>query len=304
VDRDGKAEPLAAQPDAYVNPRISPDGKQLALGIGGGIDSGSIWRLDLVRPTRTRLTSDKGADFSPLWTPDGKQIAYVSFRPEAGGYFLNRRAANGTGKEETITGGLMIPSSWSGDGKSMIVTKSVSLDPRNLDIGTLSMQGGHTYKPLLQEKHNEYQPRVSPDGQWIVYTSDESGRDEIYVRPFPDVEKDKLLVSNDGGHSPLWSRDGREIFYRSGDAVMAIPVNPASGFTAGAPKTLFRGVYVSLERAFSGTRDLDPWDISHDGKRFLMMKESGPAESAAAGIHRINIVLNWFEDLKQRAPAK
>jgi hypothetical protein len=118
------------------------------------------------------------------------------------------------------------------------------------------------------------------------------------------VEKDKLLVSNDGGHSPLWSRDGREIFYRSGDAVMAIPVNPASGFTAGAPKTLFRGVYVSLERAFSGTRDLDPWDISHDGKRFLMMKESGPAESAAAGIHRINIVLNWFEDLKQRVPAK
>jgi serine/threonine-protein kinase len=160
------------------------------------------------------------------------------------------------------------------------------------------MEGDHKWRPLLQEKYVELQPKISPDGRWMAYMSNESGKAEIYVRPFPEVNKGRWQVSTSGGDTPLWSPNGRELFYRNGDSVMAVAVETGQTFKCGKPESLFRGTYTSL------LQDMHTWDISPDGKRFLMMKEVGSNGSEAGGPRKINIVLNWFEELKQRVPVK
>jgi dipeptidyl aminopeptidase/acylaminoacyl peptidase len=162
------------------------------------------------------------------------------------------------------------------------------------------MEGDRASKPLLQDKYMEIQARISPDGRWIAYSSNESGKMEIYVRPFPDVNKGRWQVSTDGGDSPLWSPDGREIFYLNGDAVMAVSVEAREAFSLGTPKLLFRGTHVAAYPS-----DGTPWDIHPDGKRFLMIKPPAPAGGQSADQPRkVNIVLNWTEELKQRVPVK
>jgi hypothetical protein len=134
----------------------------------------------------------------------------------------------------------------------------------------------------------------------MAYTSDESGRNEIYVRSFPEVDKGKWQVSTNGGSGARWSANGRELFYLSiENSVMAIEVKTQPTFSLGVPSTLFKSIY-SGQTNTSGT----PWDISPDGKRLLMMKEPGSVASTAGGQRKINIVLNWFEELKQRVPVK
>jgi len=138
----------------------------------------------------------------------------------------------------------------------------------------------------------------------MAYTSDESGQAEVYVRPFPDVDSGrKSQVSIGGGRSPLWSPDGRELFYRNGDAVMAVSVRMEPDFNLETPRTLFRGTYLSLP-SFQTPLLLNSWDIDPDGKRFLMIKDAEATEDASAQEKppKINIVLNWFEELKKRVP--
>jgi serine/threonine-protein kinase len=160
----------------------------------------------------------------------------------------------------------------------------------------LSIEGDRAHKTLLQANYSENEPRISPDGRWMAYASDESRKNEIYVRPFPDVNKGRWQVSTNGGETPLWSPDGRELFYLNGDAVMAVAVATKPTFNiVGTPQILFRGTYVP-------SREHDTWDIAPDGKRFLMMKEAGV--TAGGGPRKINIVVNWFEELKQRVPSK
>ena len=131
------------------------------------------------------------------------------------------------------------------------------------------MEGKREIKELLQEKYMESDPKISPDGRYVAYQSDESGKGEIYVRSFPDVTKGKWQVSSGGGNSPLWSPDGRELFYRSGDATMAVDVETEPTFKRGNPKILFRGTYVSnVYQKIAST----PWDIHPNGKKFLMIK--------------------------------
>jgi hypothetical protein len=176
----------------------------------------------------------------------------------------------------------------------------VTPDVRKFDIGMLSMRGNPAEKLLLQRDYQEAQPQISSNGQWIAYTSDESHRKEIYVRSFPDVDKGRWQVSTSGGGSPLWSPDGRELFYISGDAAMAVSVKTEPNFNiVGTPQVLFRGTYVS-----SSPSDGTLWDISPDGKRFLMIKPSGLSESAGRGLRKINVIVNWIEELKQRVPLK
>jgi dipeptidyl aminopeptidase/acylaminoacyl peptidase len=159
----------------------------------------------------------------------------------------------------------------------------------------------------LSASPNSYQcPRISPDGRWMVYTSNESGQNEIYVRQFPNVEGGgRWQISTDGGDSALWLPDGREMFYRNGDTVMAVAVRTEPTFNAETPKSLFRGAYVSPNLTMGSTQ-INPWDISPDGKRFLMLKEAQHTEEipAAEARRKINIVSNWFEELKQRAPVR
>ena len=302
VDKKGKETPIAASPNDYRNPRISPDGTKVALTINSG-DKSDIWIWDLARETMTRLTFNE-ASRSPLWTLDARRIAYFSVSGDKFGVYW--KAADGTGGDEMLGSApdrAISPWSWSKDGKTIALLEAPG--GLNWDIGSLSMEGDHKRKPLLQEKYIELQPKISPDGKWLAYGSDESGSYEIYVRPFPDVNKGRWQVSTNGGDSPLWSPDGRELFYRNGDFVVAVSVETEPAFKCGKPMSLFQGKYQPLS-----LQDAHPWDISPDGSRFLMMKSSAsagaaPAVPAASGPRpKINIVLNWTEELKQRVPVK
>lgn len=297
VDRKGKEEPIAADPDNYFFPSISPDGTKVALKTNTGGNS-DILICDLVHKNRTRLTFDEASDNLPLWARDGKRIVFMSERGKKPAIYW--KAANGTGIDELLvagsTGGPIVPRSWSGDGKTLIFLEANVLN--NSDIGAVSIEGDRTKRLLLHEKQNEVEPKVSPDGRWLAYSSDESGQFQVYVRPFPDVNGGKWQISSSGGNWPLWSPDGRELFYRSEDKYMAVPVKTDPTFSFGTPDLMFQGTYVMSNVPF-----LSNWDISPDGKRFLMMK-SPAALSTAAGSPKINIVLNWFEELKQRVPVK
>ena len=308
VDRKGKEEPLAASPSEYRTPRISPDGTRVALTVhAGDSDKQDIWIWDLLRETMTRLTFNEGSGYS-LWAPDGKRIAFVKALERGGvlGGQVCWKAADGTGEEEKLGSAenrALLPWSWSSDGNTLALFEAnLSTGGVNYDVGMLSMKDKREWKPLLKEKYVEFQPEVSPNGKWMAYASDESGRLEIYVRPFPEVNTGRWQVSTSGGDTPLWSPDGRELFYLKDDSVMAVSVETGPAFKAGKPETLFRGTHVQLS-----TSDGRPWDISPDGKRFLMIKPSASTTAtpaAAAPRQKITIVLNWFEELKQRVPTK
>ncbi len=293
VDRTGKEELLMAPPDDYLFPRISPDGTQAALTVRNSDGNADIWRWNFIRETRTKLTFAEASSFFSVWTSGGARIAFASNRkkPGTGVYW---KAANGTGDDELIVAaptGAIYPSSWSEKIKTLFLQERASVN--NWNISVISLGGNRNKKLLLQEKHNETQPQISPDGRWLAYMSDESGRNEVYVRPYPDVDADKRTISACGGTQPLWSRDGRELFYRCPDGYMAVPVGAGTTFTPGKPTVLYRGAYTSVS-------ETPNWDISRDGKRFLMVKSVALDETP----RRLNIVLNFFEELKRLAPAK
>ncbi len=303
VNREGKEEPLSAPPNEYWDIRISPDGERVALHVK--TPKSNIWIWDLVRKTMMPLTFDEGAgSASPLWTPDGKRILYVWDRENAllGGVYW--KASDGTGEAEKLAsspGRGLIPWSFSKDGKSVVLWE-VTISPLHWDIGLLSMEGDHARQALIQEKHFAKEPRISPNGRWMAYASNESGRYEVYVCPFPDVKKGKWKVSASGGNHPLWSPDGWELFYNNVDATMAVPVETDPFFKYGTPTVLFQGTLGKITSPTSKSMaSYTYWDISHDGKRFLMLKDTpAPAEAP----RKINIILNWTEELKQRVPTK
>jgi Tol biopolymer transport system component len=312
VDREGSEEQIQASPYTYYYPKISPDGTKLAL-TATVSDNVDIWILDLIRGTLSRLTFDEGADYQAVWTPDGKRIAYASYGgqqliPTGELTGIVWKAADGTGVVELLgvsPGKPIFPYSWTPDAKTLVTGES-SLDIQNFDIGMISMEGDHPYTLLLKEDYSETQPQLSPDGRWLAYSSGESEGSQIFVRPFPDVDKGgRWQISTSGGNSPRWSPDGKELFYLIGDniveAVMRVAIETEPAFNAGKPEVLFRGQYIGT-LPDNGT----PYDIHPDGKRFLMMK--GPETTGEetteeeVGPRKITIVLNWFEELKQRVP--
>jgi Tol biopolymer transport system component len=300
VDRDGKEEPLPAPINTYFHPRVSPDGTRVAVGVyhqAVGVDT-YIWNL--VRKTLTRLTFDSAEEDFPLWTADGKKIIFYSEREGNRGIYL--KSADGTGKEELIKpleSSYSFPGALSRDGKALLIQMENSIDV--FSIVALPMEKDGKEKPLLQGKYRYIQPRISPDGRWLAYTSNEFGRNEIFVRPYPEVDSGMWQISSGGGDSALWSPDSRELFYRNGEEVMAVPVMTDRAFNFESPKILFRGTYIQASFIL-GTLELSPWDIHPDGKRFLMIKAAGT--SSAEGPRRIRVVVNWFEELKQHFPAK
>jgi serine/threonine protein kinase len=293
VDRNGKEEPLAASPNAYADPAISPDGTKIALGILS-VSNTDIWIWDLIRKNLTKLILDPGGMGDPLWTPDGKQIVFS--KRHAGKNAIYWKSADGTGKEEPFSSPAERPiwaASWADNGKTLVLDETGT----SANIGMVSTEGDRKWKPLLEEKYNESMPKISPDGRWLAYVSDESGQREVYVCPFPEVNAGKWQVSVGGGVFPLWSPDRQELFYVNGDKIMAVSVKTDPTFSSESPRILFKGTYAFVF-------GVSQWDISRDGKRFLMMKGAEPSASTATGPRRINIVVNWFEELRQRVPIK
>ena len=301
VDREGREEPLAAEPHFYRFPRISPDGKRMAVVIGQTDSDGEIWIYDLVRETLSRFTFDPARDDYPVWTPDGQRLLFSSSRQGAEGSDLFWKRADGTGQVEQLTtrphhqdpysfapdGKRLVFSEWGGAGTGGIGMMSLEAEP----IAKMLIQEPYQVSSGLQNVSATSRAEISPDGRFIAYRSYETGHDEIYVRPFPNVEEGKWQISGDWGVSTLWAPDGRELFYRSGDRMMVVRVETEPTFKAGSPELLFTGSYsVAAGRNY----DIDP-----DGQRFLMLKD---VEEQASARSQLIVVLNWFEELKRLVP--
>jgi len=288
VDRKGAARPLAMPTRAYLSPRLSPDG----LRVAAGIEAAGLWIYDLARGTLARVTDPGGAFPLPIWTPDGKSMTFRF--TVSGSLNLGWIPIDGSRPAERLTtsDNMQSPGSWSPDGKVLAFSDD---DPTSgWDIWVLKLEDERKPQPFLQTPFNEGAPMFSPDGHWLAYESDETGQRETYVRPFPGPGG-KWQISTDGGIEPVWARNGRELFYRSGDKMMVAAVTTKPGFSAAKPTPLFEGHY---ERG-SFTYAMQPdYDVSADGQRFLMVKAS-ELESTAA---QVNVVLNWSDEVRRLVP--
>jgi len=299
VDRKGRGEPLDAPEAPYLWPRLSPDGKLVAVQVleAGKQHDFRIWLLDISRGTLRPLTHG-GTESSASWTPDGRRIAFGSFRGR--GNSLVWRSADGSGDAEELTTSesRLWPCSWSPDGRELAyVTLGSGPSPLGLlgDIWVLSpAERERKPRPVVKTPFSEMHPAFSPNGRWLAFDSDESGRWEVYLQPYPGPGP-KTQISVDGGRSPTWSGDGLELFYQDGDKMMAVNVTTEPAVKVAKPVLLFEA-----------TDDIGipcrTYDVTPDGQRFLMVDVSKlpPHEP----VTHINVVLNWFEELKRRVPTE
>ncbi len=298
ANRRGTTTPLLETPGDYYDPRFSPDGKHIALRIGG-IATGDIWVYEIARGTATRLSFNPGLDILPLWSPDGQWVTYTS-GARLGSIRIVRKRADGVGDEEVLyeSKGRAGPMAWSPDGKLLVIIEE---SPQtSFDIKTLRLDadgpGKHKVEPFLATPFVEHWPDLSPDGRWLAYRSNESGRFEVYVRPFPGPGG-KWQVSTEGGDFPRWSPKSNELFYLApdGKSVMAVSYSAVGGaFRPEKPRLLFQA-------DFADRSPFRPYDVAPDGQRFLILKrlEGKPT------VQQPTLVLNWFEELRrQLAPAR
>jgi serine/threonine protein kinase/Tol biopolymer transport system component len=285
VDRQGKITPIGLPAQSYASFKLSPDGKRLAIEVAAATND--IWIYDFDRGTFLRLTID-GNNNAPVWSPDGKRLAFTSIRNGRYGIFV--KPADGSGVEEQLltapddTG--QAPESWSPEGKALMFAQWGATDQG--DIWILPLEGDRKPQPFLRTQFSEFFSSFSPDGHWIVYTSDESGRYEVYVRPYPGPGG-KWQISTEGGEEPLWSAKGDELLYRNGEKWMAATVQTKPDFRAEAPRLLFENYFINVP-------GLSHY-VSPDGRRQIMIQPVGQENPK-----QINVVLNWFAELKLRAP--
>ena len=280
VDRAGREVSIAAPPRGYTYPRVSPDGTRVAIDVREQqID---IWIWHLERETLTRLTFDPAQDEYPVWTRDGHAIFFASFREKSWGAFL--QPADGSGPAQRVgTGAKEIdPLSISPDGRTLVLATEG-------DVVTLPSTRTGDAVPLLNTRFAEHNAEISPDGRWIAYQSNESGRHNVYVRPFPAVSEGLWQISSGGGTHPLWAPNGRELFYISPAGLMRVPTELDRTFQFGRANVVLKGASETYWLSTAGRA----YDISPDGARFLMLKEE---QEAAARIH---VVQNWFRELQR-----
>ena len=284
VDRQGNAEPLVAPPRFYLQSRLSPDGQQVIVDIAGPTGR-DLWLLnDVRRDTLSRFTFQVGS--FPLWTPDGKQITFQSQRL-GGPAKMFWKASDGTGTAEQLLEGELphTAHAWSPDGKVLVFSERSPAS--SSDILLLPLEGERKPQPFLRTPSNETGPVFSPDGDWLAYRSNESGRQEIYVQPFPATGA-KWQISTEGGEEAAWASSG-EVFYRNGTKMMAVDIITEPTFSHGTPKVLFEGSYYLY-----GPRAT--YDVTPDGQKFLMIK------TGEQQVSELNVVQNWFEELKRLVP--
>ncbi len=287
VDRQGNTQPLPLEPLTYSVPRLSPDGRIFAIDIisqeKGNRD---IWVCDLTRYSRTRLTYNPITDTQSVWSPDGKYLAFAAGSKILDAPELVWKPADGSGETERLCemDNAQFPSGFSPDGRNLLFTDEHP--ETKLDIWTLTMDGDELKpRPVVKTPFNETAAVFSPDGRWVAYQADESGRFEIYVRPF-DGTGSKYQISTEGGTEPVWAPDGRELFFRNGDKMMVVNINLHPEFNVSKPNLLFKGWY-------STNRIAANYDISPDGQKFLMIRGEQTA------VTEIKVILNWAEELKR-----
>jgi serine/threonine-protein kinase len=300
VERDGRAAPLIDQRAPYEYQALSPDGKRVSAVIASEMGT-DIWLIDTARATRTRFTAG-GASAFPVWSPDGSKIAFQS--TASGPWNLFWKSADGTAEMQpilntapgewprpganllpgtlpTLSGaGPQFPVSWTPDGSTLAFVERKPDGDR--DIWVVSSDADPA--PFLVTPFDEHTPRLSRDGHWLAYVSNESGRSDVYVQPFPGPGP-KWLVSTDGGSDPVWARNGRELFYRRGRQMMVVSVVLKEQFSSGRPQRLF-------DLPFDARDDQVNYDVSPEGTWFLT--SGGDRGGPPAELH---IVLDWFSEL-------
>jgi serine/threonine-protein kinase len=288
VGRDGSVEPLVDEPGPWFQPRVSPDGRRVVLR-KQGIPNCDLWGYDLDRRTLARLTF-QGDNHGPVWTPDGRRIGF-GFQMEAA-HRLYWGAADGSGAAEPLVPARPAaenpqqPRSWSPDGRLLAYTETHR--KTGADIWLLPLD---TPEPrvFLQTEFQEDHAAFAPSGPWIAYDSNESGRPEVYVRAHAGSPA-KIQISSEGGTGPVWSRDGRELFYAAGSRMMKVDVTLEPALRAAAPRELFQG-------DFAWDRPAN-YDVTPDGRRFVMVKTAGRTST----VEELRVVLNWFEELRRLEP--
>ena len=283
VDRKGRETTLVEEPRAFFQPRISPDGRLLAVSSNDA--NMSILRYDVAQGTLTRIVSG-GNNFTPVWTPDSKRVAFTS--DGEGSYDILSISVDGTGPARMLLDGELDQTalSWAPDGRTLLFGQR---DASTGDDLWLLTDDGKTV-PILATRANEVTGEIAPDGRWMAYQSDESGRPEIYVCGFPDPES-RRRVSVDGGTDPRWNPNGRELFYRNGNKMMVVEVDSGDDLALGRAKLLFESDKTS--------RTVGAYDVSGDGERFVMIDQSDlelPTE--------LVVVQNWAEELKRLVPTE
>ncbi len=287
VDRGGGEQPLPLAPRGFETPRIAPDGERIAVTIREG--DADVWVADAARGTLTRITAGRGEDHSAVWTPDGRSVTYSSTRGAESR--LRQKAADGSGAETELFAAASHRhlGGWTADAR-LLLTEATTATGRDLQIVRVGESAGE--QAWLATRFNEAHPRLSPDGRWLAYTSDESGRPEVYVQAFPEGG-DKLAISNGGGREPVWAPDGHALYYRTGDRMLEVGIDTEPALRAGAPHLIFEGAY---EGVVWGEPD---YDVSPDGQRFLMIKSTGPPPRA-----EMEVIVNWFDDVARAVESR
>jgi serine/threonine-protein kinase len=299
VDRKGRETPVDTgwtfQLTALANNHgwaLSPDGSRLALGLSTGAGD-DIWVKPLPKGAAYRVTFDPQSDFRPRWTSDGRFISFVGADQTNGGVFLHR--ADGAGADSLLHEGIVDEAVVSPDNHWLVLRQgAVGQVAGGRNITGRRIGKDSSPVPVLATEFDEEAIALSPDGKWMAYQSDETGRTEVFVRPFPNTEDSKRQVSSGGGLAPLWSRDGRELFYLSRDHnMMAVRVNVRGTIDTSEPEVLFR---VPDELLGAEALYYTPWDVARDG-RFLMARQVGgdPGQVGA-----LVVVENWIEELKAK----
>ena len=288
-DRNGRELPSAIEPGPYSDARLSPDGKLIAV-VKSGSQGGDLWLLDRNDGRWSRLTFDSTSKYYwPTWTPDSKRIAFMYDKGGTLGQPFIVNAAGGEMKQMVTTQAYTLPMSYSHDGRFLLMYLQGATTSN--DIYTLDTQR-NALEPFLATPVSEQSAMFSPDGHWVAYDSNASNRNEVYVRRFPHTDE-QWQISTDGGASPTWSPDGRDLYYVSGEMVMDVPIRSASTFEAGKPVVLFRIPGRTFTEASSGnTARRIISGISPDGKEFLIMR--GADES----LPQINVLMNWQSTLR------
>jgi Tol biopolymer transport system component len=290
-DRSGASAGPPIAPAQYTGPRLSPDQQSVAVAMTDGATAQpDLWVLGLARGTASRLTSDPATDWFPVWSADGGRLLFGSNRLGVTNPF---EKVVGGGQEEPVAeslfraAGATGPSDMSSDGRLLLYTQLTS---RGYDLGVLMLTGEHKASTFLGTSFNEAQARFSPNTRWVAYASDESGRFEVYVRPFP-AASGQTQISIAGGTQPEWRRDGRELFYIAADGKMtAVPVaTDGATFSAGTPRALFNVEVPEPNPPFP-----TDYAVTADGQRFLVNTVADQPTRPA-----LTVILNWTADLKR-----
>ena len=306
VDRAGREELLGIPPRPYVYPRLSPDGTRIALTVRD--QEFDIWLWEIARKTLSRFTFDPADDRYSSWTPDGRRIAFGSTRGGEAGLWW--QAADGTGVPERLARFplsrylYLLPTSMLPDSTSLVATATPGgggvTGGATPDLWVVTLGANPQSNPLLETTFTERNAEVSPDGGWVAYESLESGRAEVYVRPFPDLAGGKWQVSTDGGSQPMWAPSGDELFFVAPmGGLMRARVERGSPLRIATPTQALNGPYLWTVPAFAGRL----YDMSRDGQRFLFLKETGAPDQSNIPTG-VTVVQNWTEELKRLVPTR